>query len=70
MIDKDVIHYEATITDPTVYTRPWTMVSGWRRNNDQPLEIWENACWEGIQENLQETMYGHKQYTGAAALPR
>jgi len=70
MIDKDVIHYEATITDPAVYTRPWTMVSGWRRNNDKPLEIWENACWEGIQENLEETMYGHKQYPGVAALPR
>lgn len=68
MIDKDVIHYEATITDPTVYTRPWTMVSGWKRNNDKPLEIWENACWEGIQENLEETMYGHKQYPGASAL--
>jgi hypothetical protein len=70
MIDKDVIHYEATVTDPTVYTRPWTMVSGWRRNNDKPLEIWENACWEGIQENLQETLFGHKQYQGSAALPR
>ena len=70
LIDKDVIHYEATITDPTVYTRPWTMVSGWRRNNDQPLEIWENACWEGIQENLQETLYGHKQYPGSATLSR
>jgi hypothetical protein len=70
MIDKDVIHYEATITDPAVYTRPWTMVSGWRRNNDKPLEIWENACWEGIQENLEETMYGHKQYPGVEALPR
>jgi hypothetical protein len=46
------------------------MVSGWRRNNDQPLEIWENACWEGIQENLQETLYGHKQYPGSAALSR
>jgi hypothetical protein len=70
MIDKDVIHYEATITDPNVYTRPWTMVSGWRRSKDEPLEIWENACWEGIQENLEETLYGHKQYPGSAALPR
>jgi len=70
MIDSDVIHYEATVTDPNVYTRPWTMISGWRRSKDEPLEIWENACWEGIQENLEETLYGHTQYPGAAALPR
>jgi hypothetical protein len=70
MIDKDVLHYEATITDPNTYTRPWTMVSGWKRNNDQPLEIWENACWEGIQGELDNTFYGHKQYPGTAALPK
>jgi hypothetical protein len=70
MIDPDVIHYEATVTDSNVYTRPWTLVSGWRRSKEEPLEIWENACWEGIQENLGETLYGHKQYPGSAALPR
>ena len=70
MIDKDVLHYEATVTDPKTYTRPWTMVSGWKRNNDQPAEIWENACWEGIQGELDNTFYGHKQYPGAAALPK
>jgi hypothetical protein len=70
MTDPDVIHYEATVTDSNVYTRPWTLVSGWRRSKEEPLEIWENACWEGIQENLGETLYGHKQYPGSAALPR
>jgi hypothetical protein len=70
MIDKDVLHYQATVTDPNVYTRPWTMVSGWKRNTDQPLEIWENACWEGIQENLGEVMYSRKPYPGAAAIPK
>jgi len=70
MIDKDVLHYQATVTDPTVYTRPWTMVSGWKRNTDQPLEIWENACWEGIQDNLGEVMFSRKQYPGAIALPK
>jgi hypothetical protein len=70
MIDKDVLHYEATVTDPTVYTRPWTMVSGWKRNNDKPLEIWENACWEGIQENLDQVKYGRQHYPGATGLPK
>lgn len=65
MIDKDVIHIEATIDDPRVYTRPWTMVAGWRRNSEQPLEIWENACWEGVQESLDHSRYGHKSYPGA-----
>ena len=31
-VDSATIHYEATITDPTVFTRPWTMAFGWRRN--------------------------------------
>ena len=63
-IDKDVIHYEATIDDPKVYTRPWTIVSGWKRNNEPPLEIWENACWEGIQGDLGHVTFGRKPYTG------
>lgn len=70
MIDRDVIHYQATVTDPKVYTRPWTIVSGWRRSKDEPLEIWENACWEGVVGELANTMYGHKLYPGAAGLPR
>ena len=53
MIDPNVLHYEATINDPNVYTRPWTIVSGWRRNVEPPLEIWENACWEGIRRTFQ-----------------
>jgi len=65
MIDKDVIHIEATIDDPKVYTRPWTMVVGWRRNTDPPLEIWENACWEGIQGDIDNVKYGRKLYPGA-----
>jgi hypothetical protein len=44
------------------------MVAGWKRNKDQPPEIWENACWEGIQENLDQVMYKRKQYPGAAGL--
>jgi len=65
-----VLHYEATIDDPSVYTRPWTMVSGWRRNMEAPLEIWENACWEGIQEDLPNVTATRKYYPGAAALPK
>jgi hypothetical protein len=65
LIDKDVIHVEATIDDPKVYTRPWTMVVGWRRSNDKPLEIWENACWEGVQGALEYEKASLKPYPGA-----
>ena len=39
------MNYEATITDPTVFTRPWTMRVGQRRMPDD--EFWEFACHEG-----------------------
>ena len=48
MIDPDVIHYTATITDPNVYTQPWTMAWGLRRQANSDGEIWESACWEGV----------------------
>ena len=31
MVDADTINYEATIADPTIYTRPWKMAFGWSR---------------------------------------
>lgn len=44
--DADRMIYEATVTDPTVFTRPWTMrVEHTRRPNE---EVWESACYEGI----------------------
>jgi hypothetical protein len=63
MFDANAIHYQATIDDPKVYTRPWTMVSGMRRNTDPDYEIWENACHEGS-TNLSRTEIGLKQYFG------
>jgi len=47
MIGPDAIHFEARIDDPKVYTRPWTMAFGLRRNADPAFEMWENACHEG-----------------------
>ena len=44
-VDADTMNYEATVTDPTVFTRPWTMrVVVKRRPYEEPLE---SACWEG-----------------------
>jgi hypothetical protein len=63
MIHPDVIHIAVTIDDPKVYTRPWTMAFGLRRNSDPRYEIWENACVEGSAEGL-ATHVGLKPYPG------
>ncbi len=67
MIDKDVIHYVATIDDPRVYTRPWTMAFGWRRNTEPDFEMWEQGCWEGVQSGLKRTGDGRTRTRGAFA---
>ena len=42
-IDADTINYEATVTDPVVYTRPWTVAYQLQR---APQELLEVACLE------------------------
>jgi hypothetical protein len=44
-VDPDTMTYEATVDDPTVFTRPWTFRIGQKRRPDD--ETWESACWEG-----------------------
>ncbi len=64
LIDADTIHYEITIEDPTVYTRPWTMVFPMRRIRDKGLELPEEACHEG-EENVQLLIdLGYRIYPG------
>jgi hypothetical protein len=41
---KDTIDYRYTVTDPTVFTRPWTVSVPMRRGNGP---IYEYACHEG-----------------------
>ena len=43
--DANTFTYDATITDPTVFTRPWTMRLVQRRRPNE--EMWEGACYEG-----------------------
>jgi hypothetical protein len=66
MIDRNVIHYTATIDDPKVFTRPWTLAFGWRRNTEA-AEMWEQSCWEGVQTALERTDDGRTVYPGAFA---
>lgn len=44
-VDEDTIRYEATIQDPQVYTRSWTVA--FPLNRDDRYRIFEYACHEG-----------------------
>ena len=42
-VDADTIHYQATVTDPIVYTRPWTIEIPLKRLKSDLIEV---ACHE------------------------
>ncbi|MBI2150951.1 MAG: hypothetical protein HYU27_10170 [Acidobacteria bacterium] len=44
-VDQDTIHYEVTIDDPNVYTKPWKLAIP--LNRDREYQIFEYACHEG-----------------------
>ena len=46
-VDAGTINYQATVTDPIVYTRPWTIAMPLRRQPDELLEV---ACLEDNQD--------------------
>ena len=46
LADANTLHYEATIEDPNVYTRPFTIVLPYRRAADENYELQELACYE------------------------
>jgi hypothetical protein len=47
MVDLNKINYEATITDPTIYTQPWKIAGNLGRHPDPNFELMEFACHEG-----------------------
>jgi hypothetical protein len=44
LVAEDTLRYEFTVTDPTVWTAPWTAVIYWKRAKG---DIYEYACHEG-----------------------
>lgn len=53
MIDPDTIHYQATIDDPNVFTRPFTVAFPYRRNSVEGFEMPESACYENNEPLLE-----------------
>ncbi len=47
LVDPDTINYEATIEDPTVFTRAWKMTFTIKRIKQEGYEFFEEACYEG-----------------------
>ena len=52
---KDVIHYEATIQDPQVFTRPWKISMPLYRRLEPNAQLMDFKCVEMVEE----TLYGH-----------
>jgi len=53
--NKDLLIYEATLDDPNVYTRPWTLRIPLYRRQDTNMQLLEFKCVEFAEERL----YGH-----------
>jgi len=47
---ENELTYRATLTDASVYTRPWTIGFTISRNANPNYELMELACWEGEQD--------------------
>jgi hypothetical protein len=60
LVDPDTIHYQVTIDDSSVYTRPWTMAFPLRRNKEKGFRLLEEACHEG-ERNTEPLIRGGQQ---------
>ncbi len=64
MVDRDTIHYAATIDDPKVSTRPWTMAFAIERNKEKGYEQMEEGCFESDRDTADLLLTGFAMYTG------
>jgi hypothetical protein len=69
LADANTIDYEATIDDPKVFTRPWTVRLPLRRaraasGDKYGDETWENACHEGNEAVDHNRTLGFKWFRG------
>jgi hypothetical protein len=54
-VDSNTLNWEATMEDPAVYTRPWTISARITKNNTPNYQILEFACHEGEQDLIHYT---------------
>jgi hypothetical protein len=65
MIDANTIHYQATIDDSNVFTRPFTIATAYRRSTIESFEVWEEACHENNDFAKQQFLnVGYEVYPG------
>jgi hypothetical protein len=64
MLDRNTIAYGATVDDPLVYTRPFTIAFMLMRHTTNDFEIWEDSCLEGNRDVQMLYSIGLKKYPG------
>ena len=62
-VDADTIDYQFTVTDPAIFTKPWTAALFMKKSKDQ---VYEYACHEG-NEAMSGTLSGARAKEKAAA---
>jgi hypothetical protein len=67
-VASDMIIYQATIDDPTTFTRPWTIEVPLTKADEKQNQIFENACHEGNYA-LTNILAGARAEERAAATP-
>lgn len=63
-VDPNTVSYVATVTDPTVWTRPFTFVIPWRADDPSykgPEDLFEYACHEGNYRMMEDTITGTRE---------
>ena len=53
LVDQNTMYYEATVQDPEVFTRPWTMATTFDRSRNVNRETQETTCHEGGERFLE-----------------
>jgi len=46
LVDANTLHYQATLEDANVYTRPFTLALAYRRNTSEDAALLEEGCYE------------------------
>jgi hypothetical protein len=63
-VDADTLDYTATIDDPKVSTRPWTVAFALERNMEKGYEWMEEGCFESDRDTADLLLTGFLMYPG------